>query len=115
MFLYGTETPPENFSDADLTADRGTTRIDVDTDAFLDPDDGPGRFVVASNSVMMQRFFETAAADYAAGIFSAHVDASTGIARMTKAELDEIYGLTANNIWHGIAVDNKWVYDDFDD
>lgn len=115
MFLYGTETPPDNFIDNDLTADRGTTRIDVDTDEFLDPDDGPGRFVVASNSVMMQRFFETAAADYTSGIFSAHQDASTGIVTMSKDELDEIYGLTANNIWHGIRVDNKWVYDDLDD
>lgn len=115
MFLFGSEVQPDNFVDDDLTTERGIKRIDVDTDEFLDPDNGPGRFVVASNSVMMQRFFETAAADYAAGVFSAHQDASTGIVSMSKDELDEIYGLTANNIWHGISVDNKWIYDNLDD
>lgn len=115
MFLYGSATPPNNFTENDLTEDRGVKAINVDTDEFLDSDDGPGRFVVASNSVMMQRFFQTAAADYAAGTFSEHRDDATGIVTMTKAQLDEVYGLTANKIWHGIAVDNKWVYDDLDD
>ncbi len=115
MFLYGSEVPPDNFIDDDLTTDPGIREINIDTDEFLDPDNGPGRFVVASNSVMMQRFFETAAADYAAGVFSAHQDASTGIVSMSKGELDEIYGLTANKIWHGISVDNKWIYDNLDD
>lgn len=55
MYLYGSDTPPDNFVDDDLTTERGIKRIDVDTDEFLDPDNGPGRFVVASNSVMMQR------------------------------------------------------------
>lgn len=115
MFLYGSEVPPDNFIEDDLTTERAREPIDVDTDEFLDPDNGPGRFVVASNSAMMQRFFETAAADYASGVFSAHQDASTGIVTMSKGELDEIYGLTANNIWHGVSVDNKWIYDDLDD
>lgn len=115
MFLYGSETPSSNFANQNLTQDRGTKEINVNTDEFLDRNDGPGRFVVASNSVMMQRFFDTAAADFAAGVFAAHQDSSTGIVMMSKDELDEIYGLTANNIWHGISVDNKWIYDDVDD
>lgn len=35
MFLYGSATPPANFIDKDLTADRGIKEITVDTDEFL--------------------------------------------------------------------------------
>lgn len=90
MFLFVSEAPPDSFIDDDLTTDRLTREINLDTDEFLDPDNGPGRFVVASNSVMMQRFIDTAAADYAAGVFSAHQDPSTGIVVMSKDELDEL-------------------------
>ena len=107
MFLYGTVTPPTNFVNESFVASRDNGKISISTDEFLNTETGAGRFVVASNSAMIERFFETAAADYAAGVFGAE----PGIVSLTKAELNEIYGLN----YFGIIVDNKEIYDELDD
>ena len=111
MFLYGTIIPPANFLDSDLTKSRDKSRLSIDTDAFLDAETGPGRFVVASNSTMIERFFETGAADYAAGLFNEHKNSQTGVVSMNKSQLKDIYGPG----YFGILVDNKDVYDSLDD
>ena len=111
MFLFGTTTPPTNFFDSDLTKSRNQSRLSIDTDAFLDAETGAGRFVVASNSTMIERFFETAAASYAASLFNEHNDAQSGIVSMNKNQLKEIYGPD----YFGVLVDNKDVYDGLND
>ena len=112
MFLYGTETPPGNFADVELTEkDHTPSMIDISTDDFLNVETGPGRFVVASNSPLFARFFESGLAEYAAGIFDTVNDSLTGIVSMSKSQLNEFCDFER----FFIAVDNKWIYDDYDD
>ncbi len=111
MFLYGSDTPPESFVDSELTKARVRDPISISTDEFLDAETGAGRFVVASNSPLIDKFFDTGIADNAAGMFDNFKDPETGIVSMSKSQLNAIYGFGA----FFIAVDNKWIYDDYDD
>lgn len=111
MYLYGQSDPPNNFLDNDLSLSRASSTIVVNTDEFLNHETGAGRFIVASNSAMISRFFETASGDFSSGVFDSFKNASTGEVLMTKAELNSVYNLE----YYGILVDNKWVYDGFDD
>lgn len=86
MFLYGSETPPSNFADAGLTQQRERLGIPVSTDEFLDSETGPGRFVVASNSPLIERFFESGLGEYAAGLFDGFKDSVTGVVSMSKSQ-----------------------------
>jgi RTX calcium-binding nonapeptide repeat (4 copies) len=111
MFLYGSETPPSNFADTELTEERVRSPIPVSTDDFLDPETGPGRFVVASNSPLIERFFQSGLAEYAAGAFDGFKDPVTGVVSMSKSQLNGIYDFES----FFILVDNKWIYDSYDD
>lgn len=110
-YLYGTDTPPQKFMDNNLTKTRSRDPIEIDTDEFLDPAAGPGRFIVASNSAMISRFFQSASLEYSNGLFDNHKDPVTGVVSMTKGQLNQIYDL----YYFGILVDNKWLHDDHDD
>jgi hypothetical protein len=85
--------------------------VDVDFQNYMDPTTGPGRFALGSEFDIIEYFFEFGLFVYNNGVFDQFKDPQTGVVRMTKEQLNSIYG--AEQIWLG--VDQQYVKDGYND